>query len=97
MHPITVYLYVHKRFYNKEKGIRRTHFQGFNKPTTFQMEDYTNLPPMEDFRRTLFWKPDLRTDANGNAVVEFFNNSSCKHIYYSAEGIDQEGKPLVSE
>lgn len=97
MHPITVYLYVHKRFYNKEKGIRRTHFQGFNKPTAFQMEDYTNLPPMEDFRRTLYWKPDLRTDANGNAVVEFFNNSSCKQIYYSAEGLDSEGRVLVSE
>lgn len=97
MHPVTIYLYVHKRFFNKEKGIRRTHFQGFNVPTAFEMEDYSVMPPMEDFRRTLYWKPDLKTDANGNATVEFFNNSSCKHIYYSAEGLSQEGRPLVSE
>ncbi len=97
IHPITIYLYVHKRFYNNEKGIRRTHFQGYNKPTTFQMEDYSVMPPMEDFRRTIFWKPDIQTDANGNATVEFYNNSSCKHVYFSAEGFTQEGKPLVSE
>ena len=97
MHPVTVYLYTHKRFYNKEKGIRRTHFQGFNIPTTFEMEDYSVMPPMEDFRRTLFWKPDVKTDANGKAVIDFYNNSSCKHIYYSAEGFNTEGRPLVSE
>ena len=97
MHPVTVYLYVHKRFYNKEKGMRRTHFQGFNIPTKFEMEDYSVMPPMEDFRRTLFWKPFVKTAPDGTATIEFFNNSSCRHIYFSAEGFTENGHILVSE
>ena len=61
------------------------------------MEDYSVMPPMEDFRRTIFWKPDIVADANGHATVEFFNNSSCKHIYFSAEGVAPNGRILVSE
>lgn len=97
MHPITVYLYTHKEFFNKQKGIRRTHFQGFNVPTTFEMEDYSVMPPMEDFRRTLFWKPDIHTDANGQATIDFYNNSSCRKIYMSAEGLTPDGQTLISE
>ena len=97
MHPVTIYIYTHPRFYFKEKGIRRTHFQGFNVPTKFEMDDYSVMPPMEDFRRTLFWEPNVKTDASGGATVEFFNNSSCKQIYFSVEGFTPQGKFLVSE
>ena len=50
--PILVYTY--SRFVyttESQKGLRRTYFQGFNKPSTFQMEDYSVIPPMADFRR----------------------------------------------
>lgn len=97
MHPVTIYIYTHPRFYFKEKGIRRTHFQGFNVPTKFEMDDYSVMPPMEDFRRTLFWEPNVKTDASGGATVEFFNNSSCKQIYFSVEGFTPQGQFLVSE
>ena len=97
IHPVTVFVYTHPTFLHKEKGQRRTHFQGFNKPSTFQMEDYTNLPPMEDFRRTLFWAPDIKTDAEGNAHIEFFNNSTCRQIFFSAEGMAPDGHFLISE
>ena len=26
---------------------------------------------MEDFRRTLYWNPDVRTDGEGEAIIEF--------------------------
>ena len=81
----------------KEKGLRRTHFQGFNVPTKFEMEDYSLIPPMDDFRRTLFWAPTVKTDANGHAQVEFFNNSTCNKIYISAEGLRAKGGFAVSE
>ena len=74
-----------------KKGRRSTWFHGYSIPSTFQMDDYSVLPPMEDFRRTLYWAPNLQTDVTGRATVEFFNNSSCKHIYVSAEGIGYEG------
>lgn len=74
-----------------KKGRRSTHFYGYSIPSKFEMDDYTNLPSMEDFRRTLYWAPNLQTDVTGRATVEFFNNSSCKHIYVSAEGIGDAG------
>ncbi len=97
LHPVTVYIYTHPEFLHKEKGTRRTYFQGFNVPQTFQMEDYSQMPPMEDFRRTLFWQPDVVTNDQGYANIQFYNNSSCQKIYFSVEGITPEGKPLVSE
>lgn len=96
-HPVTVFVYTHPQFFSKEKGIRRTHFQGFNEPEGFEMEDYSVMPAMEDFRRTLYWQPWVKIDANGQGRVEFFNNSSCKQMYISAEGITPSGKFIVSE
>ena len=95
-----VFAYVYERFVyttESQKGLRRTYFQGFNKPSSFQMEDYSIIPPMADFRRTIYWNPNVKTDASGKAKVEFFNNSTCQEMYISAEGITPDGKVLVNE
>ncbi|MBR2630744.1 MAG: hypothetical protein IKD25_04360, partial [Bacteroidaceae bacterium] len=93
-----VYIYYHHTYTTEsQKGLRRTYFQGFNKPSTFQMEDYSVIPPMADFRRTIYWNPDVKTDAQGKAKVEFFNNSTCQEMYISAEGMTADGKVLVNE
>lgn len=96
--PVTLFVYTHNRdFVAPKKGLRTTRFQGYNKPSTFEMEDYTTLPPMEDYRRTLFWEPNVETDAEGKATVEFWNNSSCHEMYISCEGMTPEGQFMVSE
>ncbi|MBQ2298614.1 MAG: hypothetical protein II278_04475, partial [Bacteroidaceae bacterium] len=95
-----IYVYVYDRFVyttESQKGLRRTYFQGFNKPSTFQMEDYSVIPPMADFRRTIYWNPSVKTDAQGRAKVEFFNNSTCEEMYISVEGMTEDGKVLVNE
>lgn len=95
--PVTVFVYTHHSFQTKQKGLRNTHFQAFNKATTFETDDYSVLPPMDDFRRTLFWEPEVKTDAEGKATVEFYNNSSCHEMYISCEGMTPEGKFMVNE
>lgn len=95
--PVTVFVYMHPNISRKTKGLRTTHFQGFNEPSTFKMEDYSMLPPMEDFRRTIFWAPVVHTDNSGNAQVEFYNNSTCHEMYISCEGITQDGQVLINE
>ena len=97
-HYILVYLYTHRIFSSEsQKGLRRTYFQGFNQASTFRTEDYSVIPPMADFRRTIWWQPDITTDAEGKAKVEFFNNSTCEEMYISVEGMTQDGKVLVNE
>ena len=95
---VNIYLYMHTYFTTaSNKGIRRTYFQGFNQPSTFKMEDYSVIPPMADFRRTIYWQPDITTDEQGKAKVEFFNNSTCEEMYSSVEGMTPDGKVLVNE
>ncbi|MBQ6964649.1 MAG: hypothetical protein IJP82_03030 [Bacteroidaceae bacterium] len=91
MNPVVLYVYTHRKLPYHQTGLRNTHFQGYNEPSTFQMEDYTKIPPMEDYRRTLFWTPDVKTDERGRATIEFFNNSSCNEMYISCEGMTEEG------
>lgn len=96
--PVMIFVYTHPTFSTaSNKGLRKTHFQGFNVPTTFKTEDYTQYIATDDFRRTIFWQPTVQTDANGHATVEFFNNSTAKQMYVNAEGIGPDGKYLVSE
>ena len=79
------------------KGIRYTSYQGFEPVEVFQTEDYGQMPPMNDFRRTLYWQPDVRTDSEGKAKVEFYNNSSCREMFISVEGMTPDGKFLTNE
>lgn len=95
---VRIYLYLHRRFTTEsQKGIRRTYFQGFNSPSTFQMEDYSVIPPMEDYRRTIYWNPSVTTDASGKATVRFYNNSTCQYMHISAEGMDADGRMMMNE
>ena len=96
MGAVRIYLYTHKKFPTaSQKGLRRTYYQGFNIPSTFQMEDYNVIPPMADFRRTIYWEPTVTTDAQGRARVSFFNNSTCTGMYISAEGLTPDGKCVI--
>ena len=86
IHNIIVYLYTHRLFSSESnKGLRRTYFQGFNQASTFKTEDYSVIPPMADFRRTIWWQPDITTDAE------------CEEMYISVEGMTPDGKILINE
>lgn len=97
VNPVIAFVYTHPLFYFKTKGLRKSHFYGYNMPTKFEMEDYSILPPTEDFRRTLYWDANVKTDKDGKAKVEFYNNSSAKEFFISAEGMTADGKLLISE
>ncbi len=93
--PVTLFIYTHRMTKVKNKGVRRTFFDGYSKAETFDMPDYSLLPPMEDHRRTLYWNPNVETDKNGRAQIEFYNNSTCRQIVVSAETITKDGKAVV--
>lgn len=60
--------------------------------TTFSTFAYESV----DHRRTLYWNPNVKTGRDGKAKVEFYNNSSCRQMVISAEGITVEGKVVVA-
>ena len=93
--PVTVFLYSHHSFPARHKGLRHTYFEGYSKVETFQMPDYSLMPKEVDHRRTLYWNPAVKADGKGEAKVEFYNNSSCKELVVSAEGITADGQAVV--
>ncbi len=96
---VVVYLYTYKKGQGREspRGIRQTKLQGFATLQEFYNPDYTGgvLPDEKDYRRTLYWNPDVKTDATGKVSVIFYNNSSCQKMTISAEGLTKQGIPVV--
>ena len=68
--------------------------KGFYKAREFYSPRYdaaqaeNNLP---DLRTTIFWKPDVTTDASGNASFNYFNADGAGSYRVVVEGIDGKG------
>ncbi|MBR7171997.1 MAG: hypothetical protein IKD19_07310, partial [Prevotella sp.] len=76
---------------------RKIVFNGIAEPVEYYHPDYSKLPLPEhkDYRRTLYWNPNVKTDSRGRARVEFYNNSTCRQVAVSAEGITADGKVII--
>lgn len=85
------------------EGVRPTyrdrHFvlHGYDVSEEFYSPCYRQrpLPSLKDYRRTLYWNPNLELDENGHADVTLWNNSLSTSITVSAEGITPAGKVLT--
>jgi len=47
---------------------------------------------LPDFRTTLFWKPDIKTDKEGKASLHFFSSDSKGRYIVIAQGINEKGE-----
>jgi hypothetical protein len=76
----------------------RINFQGLTQPAEFYHPDYDWEPEPEetDYRRTVYWNPQVKTDTNGRAHVEFYNNGFSRRLAVSAEGITANGQPIMN-
>ena len=78
---------------------RRLMLQGFSTADDFYHPDYRRNPPKEgqkDYRRTLYWNPDLQLDAEGKANITFFNNSQTTRLCVEANGQAPDGTLLYN-
>ena len=72
---------------------------GFAHPAEFYSPDYSKQKPAEptDYRRTLYWNPNVKLDAEGHAHVTLYNNSRTTQISVSAAGQSGSGMLLWSK
>jgi len=101
-YPIETYISFnsYKNGYSRPRntpGLRYTTMQGYSYVKDFYSPTYDNasLPKEKDFRRTLYWNPDVKTDSAGKASAHFYNNSTCKSMKISAETLTKGGVPVV--
>ena len=71
---------------------------GFSECVDFYSPDYSKMPSpvSDDYRRTLYWNPNVTLDENGKAEIQFFNNSSHTNIEVSVNGLTADGEELVN-
>ena len=78
---------------------RRYILQGFNVADDFYHPNYKLNPPKDgrqDYRRTLYWNPNVQLDANGQAHVQFFMGSKPTTIAVDAQGQAADGTLLTN-
>lgn len=72
------------------RGIRITDIQGYEQPKEFYSPIYVlgQNQVYADKRRTLYWNPAVKTDDDGVAEIECFNNSTLTTITVTAETLN---------
>lgn len=83
--------------YMPKHGTRHTYYEGYSRVREFYSPDYSEyaLPDSTDYRRTLYWDPDVWTDHLGRASVTFHNNARTKRLHVRAEGFTRNGDLIV--
>ena len=76
---------------------RRLILPGISVPDQFYHPDYSKrpLPDVKDYRRTLYWNPDLKLDDKGRATIQFYNNCQQTRLSVSADGMTENGQLLT--
>ena len=72
--------------------LKKMNLEGYSVVKEFYSPNYSELPNEIDYRRTLYWNPNVTTDENGRAKIQFYNNSRCTNFSISAETVTAEGK-----
>lgn len=75
-------------------GIMTFPFAGFHKAKAFYVPKYGSPKKdaeQPDMRSTVYWNPNILTDKEGKATLEFYNNDSKGAYRVVVEGIDDEG------
>lgn len=92
--PFFVFAYENLSLPVKAKGTRTTNYRAFQKRQTYESPNYRQQARERDFRRTLYWAGEVTLDADGRAKLDFCNNSTCRRLYISAEGLTPDGRPV---
>jgi hypothetical protein len=78
-----------------DKPVFRQEFEALQNGPAFRSPDYSAADLKEtripDFRNTLYWNPDIRTDRQGKATVEFYTSDETGSYTVLVEGFTPDG------
>ena len=86
--------------FDHRKGERITRLEGYRAPVEFYSPNYrkTEMPTTTDFRRTLYWNPDVELDSRGEATLTFYSNSQpTQRLAVSVQGFTADGHLIELE
>jgi len=78
-----------------DKPVFRQEFEAPQPDYGFTWPDYSDASRKEsripDYRNTLYWNPDVRTDVNGRAELEFYTSDEAGDYILLVEGYTSDG------
>lgn len=81
--------------FDTKKGVEKRRIVGYSQPGEFFSPSYNglDLPADTDVRRTLYWNPCVRTNAEGRATAVFYSNCrEGQQLRVSARGVTADGR-----
>lgn len=86
-------------YYRRKKGIMNLVLNGFSEYREFYSPKYETPQSFEntntDFRKTIYWEPNLATDSTGRAGVSFYTSESNNPIGLLIQGVSLTGQTGV--
>ena len=87
--------------YNRNRqrvaGVAALKLPGYYRAREFYVPRYGSAKTNQDFpdprRTTLYWNPTVRTDATGQAEIQFFSSDATGRFLLHAEGLSGAGQP----
>ncbi|MDO7172215.1 hypothetical protein [Mariniflexile sp. AS56] len=95
---VSIYTYAGKGYYGLQRtpGIFKGTVNGFTPKREFYAPKYENHTEndwnLPDLRSVVHWSPNINTDENGEAKVEFYNADNMGEMLVIIEGITNQGK-----
>jgi hypothetical protein len=71
-------------------GVITVPFKGFTPHAPSIPPKYSAATPLPDMRETIYWNPNIITDKDGLATIEYLNNDAKGTYRVVVEGIDEE-------
>lgn len=88
-------VYTKKGFYYK-RGEIRFKMLGYHRPKVFYSPKYganESVNEYSDLRKTVYWKPDIKTDQEGKAHISFYQSDIVDEFEVQLEGMSKNGLP----
>lgn len=93
--PFYVFAFPMAKTPSRFPAYRSTTFYAYNEQETYYATTHAVPHAAPDYRRTLYWNPNVVTDASGRASLSFYNNTSARRLDITLGGITPDGRPVV--
>ncbi|MEJ6979426.1 hypothetical protein WG906_03135 [Pedobacter sp. P351] len=91
-----IYLTIDPNAFEKREYDRlQAEVTGYDDARVFFAPNYDQMTSKPDLRTTIHWQPNIITDENGEATINFFNADPKTPVRIVAEGITDNGTPCV--
>lgn len=91
-----LFLYLKDDYVIDNPGTINAEIPGYYQARTFYQPVPGAKPSLADYRSTIYWEPNIKTDATGKATVSFYNTVPQTDMRLMVQGITDTGTPLVS-